>query len=118
MPCGLAARIRCAATVKSDCASALLKPGTVLGGHGRVYRYASVIIGIEAASINVHQKEGRTPGQPQCVLHLRRAAVIGVVCLITSFALPQTAPAGTGASRTAVQKGKASEADQSGRKRL
>jgi hypothetical protein len=72
---------------------------------------------------NVQQREGRALGQTQGVLHLRRAVVIGVLCLLSLFAQepsssPQTTPVGKGGSRDVVQKGKASGQSQSAPKRL
>ena len=120
---GFAARLDCAAMAKLLCANEIPRHGTELACHGRVYRYASVIIGGQAASMNVHQREGTAPGQTQRVLHLRRAVAISVLCLLNLLAQepsssPQTTPVGKGGSRAAVQKGKASEGSQSGPKRL
>jgi hypothetical protein len=106
------------------CASELFKPSTELTSHGGVCHRASVIIGRQVASINVPHKERRARGQTLPILHLSRAVVIGVLCLITLFAqepsqFPQTAPAGRGGGGgDAIKRGKGAEVSKSGRKRL
>jgi hypothetical protein len=121
--CGFAAKLDSAATAEPLCARELTKPGTELACPGRVYSRPSVIVGSQAASINVHPREGRALGQTQRVLHLRRVVAIGALCLLSLFAQepsssPQTTPGGKGRSRDAVQKGTPPEGSQSGPKRL
>jgi hypothetical protein len=118
-----AAKLSCVATAKPRCAGELLRPGTELACHGRVYGCTRVIIGGQAASINVHSRQERALGQTQRVLHPSRAVAIGVLCLLSLFAQapsssPQTTPGGKGRSRDAVQKGTPPEGSQSEPKRL
>lgn len=78
--------------------------------------------GVSFSGLNAHRKERGAPRQTQRVPSLRRAVVVGVLCLITLFAqkptsLPQTAPVGKGRSRDTVQESNTSEASTSAPKR-